>query len=294
MAELRGVITAMVTPFADDGSLDLEAARRLARHLVEHGSHGLVVAGTTGEAPTLGDDERARLIETVLDEVGGAATVVAGTGTNDTAHATRLTATAAGLGVDAVLVVAPYYNKPNRAGLRAHFAAVAEAAGATPVVLYNIPSRTVINMAPDLLAELAAENPNVVAVKQANDADLGPIEGLEVLAGNDNTFARTLAFGGPGGVLVASHVVGPQMREIYEAASAGDHARAAELDAELQPVYEALTVTANPIPVKAGLELLGVVGATVRLPMVAASEREREVVRAALAEQGLALAGGAG
>ena len=294
MAELRGVITAMVTPFADDGSLDLEAARRLARHLVEQGSHGLVVAGTTGEAPTLGDDEKARLIEAVLDEVGGAATVVAGTGTNDTAHAVRLTATAVGLGVDAVLVVAPYYNKPNRAGLKAHFAAVAAAAGATPVVLYNIPSRTVINMAPDLLAELAAENPNVVAVKQANNDDLGPIEGLEILAGNDEIFARTLAFGGAGGILVASHVVGPEMREIYEAASAGDHDRAAELEAELRPVYGALTVTANPIPVKTALELLGVIGGTLRLPMVAASADERETVRSVLAEHGLAVAGGAG
>ncbi len=284
----------MVTPFADDGSLDLEAARRLARHLVEQGSHGLVVAGTTGEAPTLTDDERARLTEAVLDEVGETATVVAGTGTNDTAHAGRLTATAVGLGVDAVLVVAPYYNKPNRAGLRAHFAAVCAAAGATPVVLYNIPSRTVINMAPDLLAELAAENPNVVAVKQANNDDLGPIEGLEILAGNDDSFARTLALGGPGGVLVASHVLGPQMRELYEAASAGDHARASEIDAELRPVYEALNVTANPIPVKAALELLGVIGGTLRLPMVAASTDERETVRAALAEHGLAVAGGAG
>jgi 4-hydroxy-tetrahydrodipicolinate synthase len=294
MAELRGVITAMVTPFADDGSLDLESARRLARHLVEQGSHGLVVTGTTGEAPTLTDDEKARLIEAVLDEVGDTATVVAGTGTNDTAHAVRLTATAAGLGVDAVLVVAPYYNKPNRTGLRAHFAAVSEAAGATPVVLYNIPSRTVINMAPDLLAELAAENPNVVAVKQANNDDLGPIEGLEILAGNDDSFARTLAFGGSGGILVASHVVGAEMRELYEAASAGDHARAAEIDAELRPVYEALTVTANPIPVKAALELLGVIGGTLRLPMVAASASERETVWAALTAHGLAVAGGAG
>jgi 4-hydroxy-tetrahydrodipicolinate synthase len=171
---------------------------------------------------------------------------------------------------------------------------VSEAAGATPVVLYNIPSRTVINMAPDLLAELAAENPNVVAVKQANNDDLGPIEGLEILAGNDDSFARTLAFGGSGGILVASHVVGAEMRELYEAASAGDHARAAEIDAELRPVYEALTVTANPIPVKAALELLGVIGGTLRLPMVAASASERETVRAALTAHGLAVAGGAG
>lgn len=294
MAELGGVITAMVTPFASDGALDLDAARRLARHLVEQGSHGLVVAGTTGEAPTLSDAEKSQLLEAVLDEVGGEATVIAGTGTNDTAHAVRLTEAAVERGADAVLVVTPYYNKPNRAGLRAHFAAVAQAAGETPVVLYNIPSRAVINMPPDLLAELAAENPNVVAVKQANNDDLGPIEGLGVLAGNDEIFARTLALGGEGGILVASHVVGPRMREIYEAARAGDHDRAAQLEATLAPLYGALTVTANPIPVKTALELLGVIGATMRLPLVAASPDERAAVRAALAGQGLATGGGVG
>jgi 4-hydroxy-tetrahydrodipicolinate synthase len=191
-----------------------------------------------------------------------------------------------------VLVVTPYYNKPNPAGLRAHFGAVAEAAGQIPVILYNIPSRTVINVPPDLLAALAAENANIVAVKQANNEDLGPVEGLEVLAGNDEVFARTLAFGGAGGILVASHVIGPQMREIYEAATAGDHDRAAEIDAELKPIYEAMTVTANPIPVKTALELLGVIEGHLRLPMVPASEDERATVKTALERHGLLVAGG--
>ena len=293
MAELRGVITAMVTPFAADGAIDVEATRRLARYLIDNGSHGLVVAGTTGEAPTLSDDEKLRLFDIVLDEVGDEATVIAGTGSNDTRHAAGLTGKACAVGVHAVLVVTPYYNKPNRAGLRAHFAEVSEAAGELPVVIYNIPSRTVINLPPDLLAELAAEHENVVAVKQANNDDLGPIEGLEILAGNDEVFARTLAFGGSGGILVASHVVGPAMREIYDAATAGEAERAAEIDSRLRPIYEAMTVTSNPIPVKTALELLGVIDARMRLPLVAASESEREAVRAALSEHGMPVAGGA-
>jgi 4-hydroxy-tetrahydrodipicolinate synthase len=293
MAELSGVITAMVTPFAADGAIDVDATRRLARYLIDNGSHGLVVAGTTGEAPTLSDDEKLRLFDIVLDEVGDEATVIAGTGSNDTRHATGLTGKACAVGVHGVLVVTPYYNKPNRAGLRAHFAEVSEAAGQLPVVIYNIPSRTVINLPPDLLAELAAEHENVVAVKQANNDDLGPIEGLEILAGNDEVFARTLAFGGSGGILVASHVVGPAMRDIYDASTAGEAERAAEIDSRLRPIYEAMTVTSNPIPVKTALELLGVIDARMRLPMVAASESEREAVRAALSEHGMPVAGGA-
>ena len=294
MSDIRGVLTAMVTPFDDDGAVDLDAARHLARYLIDNGSHGLVIAGTTGESPTLSDDEKLRLVDAVLDEVGDSATVIAGTGTSDTAHTVNLTRKAREIGAHAVLVVTPYYNKPNEAGLRAHYAAVSEAAAETPIILYNIPSRTVINISPELLAELAAENENVVAVKQANDDELGPVEGLAVLAGNDNTFARTLAFGGAGGILVASHVIGPQMRELYEAAVAGDGERAAEIDASLAPVYEALSVTANPIPVKTALELLGVLGARMRLPMVPASEAERETVREALTTAGLRVADGAG
>jgi 4-hydroxy-tetrahydrodipicolinate synthase len=193
-----------------------------------------------------------------------------------------------------VLVVTPYYNKPNRAGLRAHFSAVAEAAGETPVILYNIPSRTVINLPPEFLAELAAEIDNVVAVKQANDDELGPIEGLEVLAGNDGIFLRCLAIGGTGGILVSSHLVGPEMREVYDAVTSGDVERAREIDERLAPIYEATVVTANPIPVKTGLELLGVIDAHLRLPLVPASDEERGEVRAALERHGLLVAGGAG
>jgi 4-hydroxy-tetrahydrodipicolinate synthase len=294
MARISGVITAMVTPFDADGALDLAAARRLARHLIENGSHGLVVAGTTGEAPTLSDDEKLRLLEAVVDEVGDAATILCGTGTNDTRHSVHLTREACRVGADAVLVVTPYYNKPNRAGLRAHFSTVAEAAGETPMVLYNIPSRCVINLPPEFMAELAQEIDNVVAVKQANDDELGPIEGLDVLAGNDGIFLRCLEIGGTGGILVSSHLVGPEMRALYDAATSGDTARAQEIHDSLTPIYDATVVTANPIPVKTGLELLGVIEANMRLPMVPASEDERAAVRTALEQHGSLVAGGAG
>jgi 4-hydroxy-tetrahydrodipicolinate synthase len=285
-ASIGGVITAMVTPFADDGSVDIDAARGLARHLVEHGSHGLVVAGTTGESPTLSDDEKLELLRAAIDEVGAEATVICGTGTNDTRHSVELTEAATDAGADAVLVVTPYYNKPNPAGLRAHFAAVA-AATDRPVVLYNIPSRCVINVEPALLAEIAADNENVVAVKQANNDDLAPIEGLDLLAGNDEAFLRTLELGGAGGILVASHVVGDEMREVYDAMSAGESDRARELDGRLAPVYEAMAVTANPIPVKTALAMLGVISGRLRLPMVDADEGQRSAIRSALEAHGL-------
>ena len=287
--EIAGVITAMVTPFAEDRSVDEAAARKLARHLIENGSHGLVIAGTTGESPTLDDQEKLSLLRAVRDELGGDTLLICGTGSNDTRHSERLSAAAADSGADAVLVVTPYYNKPNRAGLVAHFEAVASAAG-VPVVLYNIPSRVVVNLPPDLLAELAGIE-NVVAVKQANDNDLGPIEGLRILAGNDGTFLRTLEMGEPGGVLVASHLVGREMREVYDAVQVGDLEHAREVDAKLRPLYEVLGKT-NPIPVKAGLELLGICSARARLPITEADDEQRAEVRRALEAQGL-LAGSA-
>jgi 4-hydroxy-tetrahydrodipicolinate synthase len=286
MATISGVITAMVTPFDDDGRLDADGARRLARHLADHGSHGLVLAGTTGESPTLADDEKLELLRAVRSELGEELMLICGTGSNDTRHSAELTRRAVEAGADAVLVVTPYYNKPNRAGLRAHFEVVAEAAGDTPVVLYNIPSRCVINLPPDLLADLARID-NVVAVKQANNDELGPIEGLDVLAGNDEIFLRCLELGGTGGILVASHLVGPQMREVYDAATAGELDRAREIEAGLHEMYEALTVTSNPTPVKAGLEMVGVIGGRLRLPMVEADEQQRAAVRATLERQGL-------
>lgn len=284
MPEIGGVITAMVTPFAEDRSVDEAAARSLARHLIENGSHGLVLAGTTGESPTLDDAEKLALLRAVRDEVGVDVLVICGAGSNDTRHSEHLSAAAADAGADAVLAVTPYYSKPNFTGIKAHYEAVARAAG-IPVVLYNIPSRVVVNLPPEQLAELA-QIENVVAVKQANDDDLGPIEGLRVLAGNDGTFLRTLEMGEPGGILVASHLVGAEMREIYDAMQAGDTDRAREIDEGLRPIYDVLGKT-NPIPVKAGLELLGVCSARARLPIVEADEDQRAEVRRALEAHGL-------
>ena len=285
MTAIRGVITAMATPFDEGGGLDEAAARRLAVHLVQHGSHGVVVAGSTGESATLDDAEKLTLLRAVRDELGDDALVICGTGSNDTRHSRELTKAAADAGADAALVVAPYYNKPNKAGLRAHFEAVAEAAPDLPLVLYNIPSRVVINMEPAFLSELSSID-SVVAVKQANDEELGPIEGMAVLAGNDNTFLRTLEFGGAGGILVASHIVGDRMREMWDAAQGGDLERARTIDAELQPVYRALSVT-NPVPLKAALEMLGLASGRLRLPLVPADEEQRATVKAALESAGV-------
>jgi 4-hydroxy-tetrahydrodipicolinate synthase len=293
MPELKGVLTAMVTPFAEDGSVDEAAARRLARHLVENGSHGVVVAGTTGESPTLSDDEDVALLRAIADEVGEDATVICGTGTNDTRHSEQLTAAAVEAGADAVLVVTPYYNKPNPAGIMAHYEAVAAAAGEAPVIVYNIPSRVVVNIPPALLAELGRIE-NVVAVKQANNDEIDKVEGLEVLAGNDDVFLRCLETGGAGGILVASQVVGNEMRQIFDAMRAGDGDRARALDRGIRPIFEALAVTTNPIPVKAAAEMLGLVpSARMRLPMVEADEEQRTVIRRALEAHGLLTASAA-
>jgi 4-hydroxy-tetrahydrodipicolinate synthase len=289
MPEIGGVITAMVTPFTEDRSVDEAATRSLARHLTENGSHGLVLAGTTGESPTLEDNEILSLLRAVRDELGADVLLICGTGSNDTRHTERLSAAAADAGADAVLAVTPYYNKPNFTGVRAHYEAVARAAG-IPVVLYNIPSRVVLNLSPEQLAELA-QIENIVAVKQANDDELQPIEGLRILAGNDGTFLPAVKMGGGGGILVASHLVGPEMREIYDAIQAGDLDRAREVDTRLRPIYE-MIAQVNPIPVKAALELLGICSSRSRLPIVEADEDQRAEIRRVLEAHGL-LAGSA-
>jgi 4-hydroxy-tetrahydrodipicolinate synthase len=289
MKEIRGILTAMATPFEESGGVDTAAACRLASYLLEHGSHGLVIAGSTGECPTLTDEETIELLRAVRAEVGDEVMLICGSGTNDTRHSRELTKAAAEAGADASLVVAPYYNKPNPAGLRAHFEAVAEAVPELPMIVYNIPARVVINMSPELLAELASID-NVVAVKQANDDELGPIEGLAVLAGNDNTFLRVLEFGGAGGITVASHIVGEGMREMWDAAQGGDLERARQIDAELTPVYEGLSVTTNPIPLKAALSMLGLAPDRLRLPLVPADTEQRAAVKAALEGYGLSVA----
>jgi 4-hydroxy-tetrahydrodipicolinate synthase len=288
--KLGAILTAMVTPFDANGGLNEEAARRLMRHLVEHGSDGIVVAGTTGESPTLSDEEKLRLLEIALDEVGDEATVIAGTGSNDTAHSVHLTREAGRRGAHAALVVTPYYNKPSRRGLLAHFAAVAEAAD-IPVMLYNIPARTVINLEPDLIAEIARAD-NVVAIKQAND-DLDQASrivedtGLALYAGDDNQLRRFAEIGGAGGVCVSSHLFGEQMKEMYEAARGGDAERAREIDARLEDVYETLFMTVGTATTKAALNLLGLEVGGLRLPLVEASEDEQSRVREMLERHGL-------
>jgi len=284
-SRLSGVLTAMATPFDASGDVDYEAAARLAVHLFENGSDGLVVAGTTGEAATLNDEEQIDLLRAVRAEVGSEALLICGSGTNDTRHSVALTIAADDAGADAMLVVTPYYNKPNPAGIRAHVEAVA-AATAKPIVIYNIPSRTVVNMPPELLAELAGIA-NVVAVKQANDAELQAIAGLDILAGNDGVLLRALEIGGTGGITVASHLVGPQMAAIRDRFEAGDLDGAREIDASLQPIYDALGVTTNPMPLKAALEMLGICSERMRLPMVPLDQGQREVVRSALEAVGL-------
>jgi 4-hydroxy-tetrahydrodipicolinate synthase len=216
--------------------------------------------------------------------------LICGTGSNDTRHTVALTQAASDAGADAAIAVTPYYNKPNEAGLLAHYEAVS--AVGLPIVLYNIPSRTALNISPQLLAELG-RFPNIVAVKQANNDELKLIDGLDVLAGNDNVFCRTLELGGAGGVLVASHLVGPRMREMWDAAEEGDLDRARAIDEELQPVYEATVVTANPIPVKAAMQMLGVLESdAMRLPMVPATEEQRSAIRPALEAAGILAAAG--
>ena len=285
MRPYDGLLTAMVTPFHADGSVNEESAVALAHHLLANGNHGLVIAGTTGEAATLTDEEQIRLVALMVAEAGGEGAIVAGAGSNDTRHAVELTEAVIEAGADAVLSVTPYYNKPNRRGIVRHFAEVARAAAGTPVVLYNIPGRTAVNMPPDLLTELGQID-GIEAVKQANSAELQPIDGLAVLAGNDDIFARCLDLGEAGGICVASHIVGPEMRRMID-----EPERRAEIDASLRDVYETLFLTASPTCTKAALNLLGHDVGTLRLPMVEADEAETAAVRAMLERHGLTSAG---
>ncbi len=287
---LGEVLTAVVTPFAGDGSVNLESFRRLCAHLVDNGSDGVVVAGTTGESPTLTDEERLELFAAAVEAIGDRATVIANTGTYSTAHSVHLTAKAHELGVDGFLVVTPYYNKPPPRGIVAHFEAIAEATD-KPIVAYNIPQRVVLNLEPETLAELA-EIPNVTAVKQATTdpeqakriVDEG---GLALYAGNDELLLPFLELGGVGGIFVYTHVVGRQVRELVDRYKEGDREGAVELDEELRPIIDALAVTTNPIPVKAALNMLGHDVGALRLPLVEATAEEQRTVRSALERAGV-------
>jgi 4-hydroxy-tetrahydrodipicolinate synthase len=287
---LGEVLTAIVTPFSGDGSVDYDRFGELALHLVENGSDGIVVAGTTGESPTLTDDERLELFRVAVDRLGGRATVIAGTGTYSTAHSVHLTREAHEIGVDGFLVVTPYYNKPPQRGIVAHFEAIANVSD-KPIIAYNIPGRVVINIEPETIAELS-RIPGVRAVKQAND-DLAQARrivadtDLDLYAGDDNLIYPFLRLGGVGGVCVHTHVVGPQVKEMVRAYRGGDDATAKRLDDELAPAYELLGVQTNPIAIKAALNLLGHDVGGLRLPLVAANEEETALVRGCLERLGI-------
>ena len=280
MPQLGTILTAMVTPFDAQLRVDEEAAVRLMRHLVAHGSDGLVICGTTGEAATLTDEEHLRMIELAVQEMGGKATIVAGVGSNDTRHAVHLTERATALGADGLLHVTPYYNRPNERGTEAHFKACA-AVTDKPIILYNIPLRTGRDMSNEFLAHLAQEIDLAVAVKQHGDA-LAPIEGLDLYAGDNETFCDVLEMGGAGGILVASHIVGDQFRRMVDEP---DNRRA--IHDGLSDLFEALAVAPNPIGIKAALNLLGHDVGGLRLPMVEADEQELATIRAALERYGL-------
>jgi 4-hydroxy-tetrahydrodipicolinate synthase len=287
---LGEVLTAIVTPFRPDGSVDFERFRELAQHLVESGSDGIVVAGTTGESPTLTDAERLELVRVAVDALRGRATVVATTGTYSTAHSVHLTREVHELGVDGFLVVTPYYSKPPARGIVEHFRAIADVTD-RPVIVYNIPGRVVINIEPDTMIELA-EIPNVRAVKQANDdlAQARRIVGeteLDLYAGDDNLILPFLELGGVGGVCVHTHLVGPQVKGMIRAFREGDAETARRLDKEVEPVYELLKVQTNPIAIKAALNLIGHDVGGLRLPLVSANEGELERVRDCLERLGL-------
>jgi 4-hydroxy-tetrahydrodipicolinate synthase len=281
MRPYEGLLTAMVTPFRADGRVNEEAAVALGRHLLAHGSDGLVVCGTTGESPTLTDDEAVSLVQTMVDELAGEATVIAGAGSNDTRHAAHLAERMAATGAHALLSVTGYYNRPNRRGIVRHYEEVALAAAGTPVIVYNIPSRTTLNLDPELLAELA-QIEGIEAVKQSNSPDLGPIDGLTVLTGNDEDLARALDLGCAGGICVSSHIVGTEMRRMFN-----ERERRAEIHESLRDVFAAMFCTASPIPVKAALNLLGHDVGGLRLPLVEADDHELGIVRTTLERHGL-------
>ena len=290
MSDLGALLTAIVTPFVDQpGSglqvpVDEDAFVRLHKLVIERGSDGIVACGTTGEASTLSVDEHLRVVELAVQNKPAGTTVVAGTGSNVTAHAVELTERATELGVDAVLVVTPYYNRPNRRGIVRHFEEVAKATN-VPIILYNIPARTGTDMPNDLLAELAQID-GVMAVKQANDANLAAVDGLALYAGNDDSLLRTLEVGGVGCISVASHLVGHEMQRMITQPEERE-----AINDRLSPLFAALGVTTNPSPIKAALSMQGLLSNTFRLPMVPCDAHELATVRSALSALGLLNAG---
>lgn len=277
---LGAILTAMVTPFDDAGRVDEEAAVALMHHLVDHGSDGLVVCGTTGEAATLDDSEHLRVIELAATEMRDVCPVVAGVGSNDTRHAIKLTERATELGADALLSVNPYYNRPSRRGILAHYREVTRATD-RPIVLYNIPQRTGADLPNDLLAELAQLD-HIDAVKQANPANLDRVDGLSVYAGNDDMLADVLDLGEPGGILTSSHLFGAEMRRMVD-----EPERRREIDGGLHDVYRDFAIAPLACSIKAALQMIGLPAGRPRLPYVELDPSELSIVRAMLERHGM-------
>ena len=287
------VITAMVTPFAPDMSVDYRKARELARMLVDNGSDGLVVSGTTGESPTLTPDEKLKLFQVVLEEVGEEAAVVAGTGGNDTRTSVELTLEAEKLGVDGAMLVTPYYNKPPQAGLYQHFSLVAKATS-LPIMIYNVPGRTSVNLTADTMAGLANDYSNIVAVKEASGSleQVAEIrskapKSLTIYSGDDNMTIPIMSVGGDGIVSVASHVAGCEIQQMVTAFIDGDVDLAAEMHRRLLPLFKVIFITTNPIPVKAALDLSGFDAGGLRPPLVEATDAERKQIERVMETLGL-------
>lgn len=292
MSVFGRVLTAMVTPFDDAGNVDYGQAAALAKRLASAGSDGIVVAGTTGESPTLTDDEKIRLVQTVKEAVAGRAVVVAGTGTYDTRHSIHLTREAGRAGADGFLLVNPYYNRPSQDGLYAHFKAIAESTS-RPCMLYNIPGRTGVNCTPDTIARLA-EVPNIAAVKeasgnldQASEIRRKTPDAFAIYSGDDSLTLPILSVGGSGIVSVASHLAGPDIQDMVRAHERGDTRTALQIHLRLFPLFKVLFITTNPVPVKAALNLSGFRVGKPRLPLVEATAKEKEQISAVLRELAL-------
>jgi 4-hydroxy-tetrahydrodipicolinate synthase len=291
MRDFGRILTAMVTPFNPDQSVNYAAAAQLAQYLVANGSDGVVVAGSTGESATLSKEEKLRLFATVLDAIGDQATVIAGTGSNDTRASIALTQEAEKLGVHGAMLVGPYYNKPTQEGYYQHFKSIADAS-ALPFIVYNVPGRTSSNILPQTIARLTACK-NIVAVKEASGSldqvseiiRITPPEFL-VYSGDDGLTLPVLAVGGTGVISVAGHIVGKKMKEMITAFFLGDLAKAQAIHLELHPFFRAIFITTNPIPIKTAVNVIGLNAGPLRLPMVAATENELEHIKQAMRDVG--------
>jgi len=283
------VITAMVTPFDKDLTVNYDLAKKLARHLVQSGSDGLVICGTTGESPTLTKEEKLELFRIVVEEIGGEATVIASTGSYDTAGSISLTQSAEKMGVDGLLLVTPYYNKPSQEGLYQHFKSIACSTN-LPVMLYDIPGRSVIGLSPATVARLA-EIPNIIALKEAHSS-MDQVSELRrrlpdyfaIYSGDDSLTLPMLSLGSKGVISVASHIVGPRLKEMVNAFLAGNVTLANQIHLELYPVFSGLFITSNPVPVKAALNMLGWQVGPPRLPLVEATPEEKESIKKMLGQ----------